>query len=408
MKRFFYIYLVFLLFIRIGFCTDNNNISSIKVTKFPFYIYSSQYHHLHYSLSGFAGDILDVKNFRVLEPIFGKSCLKIEYTPVYKLNRVGWVQLYWQYPSNNWADHEEGGFDLSEAKYLFFYSKGEQGNEQIEFKVGGIRGEFGDSSDITTSLISLSKEWTLYMINLEGYDLSNVIGGFGAHIHAHLNPKGITFYLNDIYYSTQAELGENFFMKFARVIRIQKDLAIEQFKNQIVIDVKKSDHTWYDLKKRKMKKSTYKVLDRIAGIIKKQNYKRVIINLRLFDTMNNKVDFEFSNKRAKQIHDYLIKKGVDQKKICYKKIKSVATIEPERKKNFIKKEKMQISVLKWKEGEEENFKGHYTAGEVAYIKEAYKFAIIEWKKALEIDSENDEIKKRIEEAEEKMNNKGSF
>ena len=103
-----------------------------------------------------------------------------------------------------------GGYDLSNAKFLFFYARGEKGDEQVEFKMGGISGDYGDSGEAGTGIIKLSKEWMLYKIDLRGKNLKNIIGGFCFMLNSKFNPEGLSFYLSEIYYSHK-EQPENIF-----------------------------------------------------------------------------------------------------------------------------------------------------------------------------------------------------
>ena len=46
--------------------------------------------------------------------------------------------------------------------------------------------------------ITLSSEWKQYVIDLEDRDLSSIIGGFAWSGNLDNNPRGMTFYLDDI------------------------------------------------------------------------------------------------------------------------------------------------------------------------------------------------------------------
>lgn len=404
MKKIFFIILCLMtLLLGISNATLKENLKPLEIKKLPFFIFSYRHFHSYYALSGYMGDILDVKFLKVLEPVFGKRCMKVVYKPVFKKTRLGWIGVYWQYPPNNWANNEKGGFNLSNAKYLFFYAKGAKGKENVEFKIGGIKGTYGDSDEITTGLISLTKEWTLYKIDLEDRNLKNIIGGFGVFMQAHLNPEGAILYLNDIYYSDKKEPGKSFFKDYAKSVRVEKNLIIEQSRDQITINISEVDQALYDLQNEKMKKSTYNLFENIADIVKQYNYKRVVINLKFYDSIHKEYDLDFSYKRAKEIQDFLIKMGIDRKKIGYKKYYMDPKVISRKKKYYTHGEKFNIMIVKWKEGEKDKFKDYYFTGMDAFIKGGYKLAVSEWKKALKIDPENDELKRKIKEAEEKMN-----
>ncbi|MFH1378838.1 MAG: hypothetical protein ABII23_01050 [bacterium] len=155
----------------------------------------------HYIPSGYMGDYGDIKvNDRwTEEPRSGKTCIQIKYT-VDMTQGAGWAGIYWQNPANNWGTRK-GGYNLSGAKRVAFWARGEQGGEFIsEFKVGGITGEYFDSDQVGITDIELTKNWKRYEIDLSESDLSYISGGFCWAANLDNNPDGITFYLDDIVY----------------------------------------------------------------------------------------------------------------------------------------------------------------------------------------------------------------
>lgn len=155
----------------------------------------------HYCPSGWMGDYGDIKlNESWTEnPASGKSCIKITYTAEGKQG-ASWAGIYWQWPPNNWGSRK-GGFDLKGAKKLTFLAHGEKGGEEIlEFKIGGITGEYSDSDSAGIGPVKLTKEWKQYTIDLRGLDLSYISGGFCWVTNFMANPDGCTFYLDDIKY----------------------------------------------------------------------------------------------------------------------------------------------------------------------------------------------------------------
>ena len=71
----------------------------------------------------------------------------------------------------------------------------------VEFKAGGIHDRtkrYKDSFEVSLGRIPLTREWQQHRINLEGKDLSSVIGGFCWVASQPANPDGLTFYLDDI------------------------------------------------------------------------------------------------------------------------------------------------------------------------------------------------------------------
>jgi hypothetical protein len=153
--------------------------------------------------SGWMGDIDDISlNVQSINnPHSGPECIEILYSAA-KSKGAGWAGVYWQYPENNWGNMPGWKDIFTGAKRLTFWSRGMNGGEVAEFKMGGITGNYPDSvrPAISTGAITLSKEWKQYTIDLTGKDLSHVIGGFCWVTNTMSNPRGCTIYLDDIKY----------------------------------------------------------------------------------------------------------------------------------------------------------------------------------------------------------------
>jgi len=155
----------------------------------------------HYIASGWMGDYGDIKlNDRFMENSHsGTTSVRVEYVPR-RSQGAGWIGMYWQNPANNWGS-KKAGFDLTGAKKLTFWARGEQGGEIIsEFKIGGLTGEFSDSDSAGIGPAMLTDEWKQYEIDLEGKDLSHIIGGFCFSANSDDNPDGFVIYFDDIKY----------------------------------------------------------------------------------------------------------------------------------------------------------------------------------------------------------------
>ena len=129
--------------------------------------------------------------------IYLEDYIKITYTP----GPEGWVGMYWQYPENNWGQYQ--GRNVTKARELTFWAKGEQGSEIVEFKAGGTNDpnkEYRDSFEVSLGRQTLSSDWEEYTIALDDQDLSNVIGAFAWVASKRDNPVGATFYLKEIYF----------------------------------------------------------------------------------------------------------------------------------------------------------------------------------------------------------------
>lgn len=155
----------------------------------------------HYVPSGWMGDFGDVefKSDWNEGCHSGQTCIKITYTAA-RSQGADWAGIYWQDPANNWGDRP-GGYDLSGAKKVTFWARGEKGGEKLdEFRAGGIPGENFDSDVAYMGPVALTAEWKQYEVDLNGKDLSSIKGGFMWSARAGDNKAGLTFYLDDIRY----------------------------------------------------------------------------------------------------------------------------------------------------------------------------------------------------------------
>jgi len=175
---------------------------SKKVEEMPFIVYADKGSvKNHFIPSGWMGDYGDLKYDSASsdKPHSGVSCLKITYG-----NKASqgarWAGMYWQYPANNWGNMDTS-YNLSKATKLTFWARGDKGGERIEeFKMGGITGEYPDSDSAGIGPVVLTTEWQQFTIDLQGKDLSSIIGGFCWASNIDVNPDGIIFYLDDIQY----------------------------------------------------------------------------------------------------------------------------------------------------------------------------------------------------------------
>jgi hypothetical protein len=151
-------------------------------------------------------------------PLSGSTCIQCtfqsqgdNYGGYYFLN--GTLTGSETEPQANWGDVPNAGFDLSGAASITFYARGETGVEKVEFFVGGVGWGVnyqGDSTfpekpypdsfpKVRTGNITLSSQWQQYSIDLQGYDLSYVLSGFGwAANSVDNNYQNITFYMDHI------------------------------------------------------------------------------------------------------------------------------------------------------------------------------------------------------------------
>lgn len=155
----------------------------------------------HFIPSGWMGDYGDMKfNDKYMTlPHSGTTSVQIIYSNA-ATQGARWAGIYWQNPPNNWGTRP-GGYDLTGAKKLTFWARGEKGGERLEeVKMGGITGEYADSDVAGIGPIVLTTDWQQFTIDLDGKDLSSISGGFCWATNLDVNPEGATFYFDDIRY----------------------------------------------------------------------------------------------------------------------------------------------------------------------------------------------------------------
>jgi hypothetical protein len=121
------------------------------------------------------------------------TATRFEYRP----GPESWAGGYWQYPDKNWG--EKPGRSLIGATRISFYARGEHGGEIIEFKSGGITGGlYHDSFEKSLGKQPLPNDWTNYVIDLSGQNLSSVIGAFAWVAAGNDNRGHVVFYISNI------------------------------------------------------------------------------------------------------------------------------------------------------------------------------------------------------------------
>jgi hypothetical protein len=184
---------------------------SKSTKKADFYIYrDADSPQNHFKPTGYMGDAGDIHIDEACEtrPASGKTCIRVVYDAKGRGPNIcsytgpcKWAAAYWQHPPNNWGKDEADkakGFDLSGHKYLRFAARSDK-ECRIEFKVGGLDARFGDSLTYPRSkLAKLNGDWQEFQIDLDGANLTYIIGGFCWASNWESNPSGATFYLDDI------------------------------------------------------------------------------------------------------------------------------------------------------------------------------------------------------------------
>lgn len=144
-----------------------------------------------------AGWMGDAKAIRLepassLKPRSGATCLRCEFSA-----DKGWGGVVWQSPPNDWGDRG-GGYDLTGAKKLTFWARGEAGGEVVTFQFGIIPREkkFFDTAKGSLEKVALTADWQRYEISVAGADLTRIKTGF---VWTLASPgKPVIFYLDDI------------------------------------------------------------------------------------------------------------------------------------------------------------------------------------------------------------------
>lgn len=126
-----------------------------------------------------------------------QTCIKITYA----IGPERWAGIYWLNKPDNWGDKPGEDFSAKAFKRVTFWARGERGGEVVEFKTGGVSGvgkPYKDSFEETTGKVTLEKDWKKYSVNIEGQNLSSVIGVFCWVANGTSNANGLTFYLDEI------------------------------------------------------------------------------------------------------------------------------------------------------------------------------------------------------------------
>ncbi len=164
-------------------------------TPMPFYVYRDGFEGMPWAPSGWMGAIesLTLDGDHAGNPHDGKACIKMRF-----VGEVGtWVGVAWQHPANNWGD-QEGGYDLTGAKYLELWARGEYSTEKISVAVGllGRDKAHPDSGKTAPQEIRLTRDWQRFRIRVKKLDLSSIKTGLVVTLRGQGSP--VTVYLDSI------------------------------------------------------------------------------------------------------------------------------------------------------------------------------------------------------------------
>jgi hypothetical protein len=160
----------------------------------PFTIYGEESDPANYIPAGWMGDAKSIKLNPAWteQPHSGKVCIRCDFE-----SDKGWGGVVWQNPAGDWGERG-GGYDLTGAKKLTFWARGEHGGESVGFEFGtlGQPKKFFDTGKGSLGKVSLSKDWQRYEIDVSTQDLTRIKTGF---VWTLASPgKPVTFYLDDI------------------------------------------------------------------------------------------------------------------------------------------------------------------------------------------------------------------
>jgi hypothetical protein len=163
-------------------------------TRLPVSVYEDGFEGMPWAPSGWMGSTenLTLDGDHHDNPHEGEASLKMRY-----IGKYGWVGVAWQNPPNNWGD-QDGGFDLTGARELELWARGEYGGEMIGIGVGIIGADKAhpDSGITKVDGIVLTQEWQRYRIPLKRIDLSSLKTGFVLTLTGRATP--VTIYLDSI------------------------------------------------------------------------------------------------------------------------------------------------------------------------------------------------------------------
>ncbi len=169
------------------------SIVKARVAKLPLVVYGDDLKDPPYAPAGWMGktDAIAVDEKCAVNPHTGKTCIKVEFSAA-----DNWGGVIWQNPVNDWGDRA-GGLNLTGAKKVTFWAKGEKGGEKVAFKFG-ILGKDKKYPDSATGLLesTLTNQWQQFTIDVTGKDLSRIKTGFGWSLAGQGGP--VAFYIDDI------------------------------------------------------------------------------------------------------------------------------------------------------------------------------------------------------------------
>ena len=190
-------------------------------------------------------------------PYSGSSCIRCEQI-THEGDWGGWLFLNGYLPEgSNVPELNDGtvdgqGLDLSGAERLTFFARGEKGGEQVEFFTCGFGYNsewnvqvvpFPDSSmKRSTGVVTLTREWTQFSIDLSSADMSSIVCGFGYVLKGNVpGNREKVCYLDEIRFEGDFSSGTDrrFLLRSYDTDNIYIQNAAFSYDNALTADTKK-------------------------------------------------------------------------------------------------------------------------------------------------------------------------
>jgi len=188
-------------------------------------------------------------------------------------------------------------------------------------------------------------------------------------------------------------------------IGIEKEIEIEteRTKEGTVLRISDKEVVLFEHNKATIKKDGYKVLDKIIEILERAKGKEILICGHTDNIGSDEYNLRLSERRAEAVYRYLARRGIKKERMSYKgygESKPIASNKTE--EGRARNRRVEIIILRLSKKERKDFNKYFYNGLDHYYREGYEYAIKEWEKALKIDPENEEVKKWIKKAKEKL------
>jgi glycosyl hydrolase family 2 len=170
------------------------SIAKARRAELPLTVYAEENDQPSFIPAGWMGDTKSIRLDPACadRPQSGKTCMRCEFAA-----GAGWGGVVWQSPPGDWGDRA-GGYDLTGAKKLTFWARGEKGGEVVSFQFGIIPRDkkFFDTGKGALDKALLTRDWQRYEIPAAGQDLTRIKTGFVWTLASPGQP--VVFYLDNV------------------------------------------------------------------------------------------------------------------------------------------------------------------------------------------------------------------